>query len=302
MRFCASSLSELPAVDARDRGHHATASPRSRPGAELALGHAEEELLEACGLGHERRDADPRLAERDRQRRDGLLVGREAQLAVDGSRRRRRPAGRAGRAARALGLGRAEPVAGRRRRQQLVEPALVDDPAFADDRDPVAELLDLGQQMAREQDRDPLAGQAADEVAHVAHAGRVEAGGRLVEQEQLRMRAGAPRRSRAAAASRASSRRPCPRRGRAARRARAPPRSASASRRRRTRRAAAGCARRSGTGRSAALRRSRRRRRAPSRPSTCGSRPKSSIEPSVGLISPSSIRSDVVLPAPFGPR
>ena len=40
--------------------------------------------------------------------------------------------------------------------------------------------------MAREEDRDLLAGEAAHEVAHVAHPGRVETRGRLVEQEELR--------------------------------------------------------------------------------------------------------------------
>ena len=37
-------------------------------------------------------------------------------------------------------------------------------------------------------------------------------------------------------------------------------------------------------------------------PSRIGSRPNSSTVPSVGMISPSAIRSVVVLPAPFGPR
>ena len=38
--------------------------------------------------------------------------------------------------------------------------------------------------MAREQDGDALVGEAAHEYAHVAHARRVQAGGRLVEDEQ----------------------------------------------------------------------------------------------------------------------
>src|SRR2546430_1089192 len=83
------------------------------------------------------------LAERDRERRDGLLVSLKAQRAVDGrhfgdprlgEQKRLRP----------LELGRAEPKTGRRGGQQIVKPALVDDPPLADDRDPVAELLDLG--------------------------------------------------------------------------------------------------------------------------------------------------------------
>ncbi len=57
----------------------------------------------------------------------------------------------------------------------------------ADDRHPVAELLDLGQQVAREHHRDPLVGQPPDQQAHVPHAARIEAGGRLVEQQQLRI-------------------------------------------------------------------------------------------------------------------
>src|SRR5207302_2887544 len=81
----------------------------------------------------------------------------------------------------------AEPEAGRRGGQKVLEPALVDDPALADDRDAVAELLYLREEMARQQHGDPLAGQAANEVAHVAHAGRVEAGSGLVQEEQLRL-------------------------------------------------------------------------------------------------------------------
>ena len=91
------------------------------------------------------------------------------------------------RRARPLGLDGAQAVAARRGREQVAQLALVDDRALADDRDAVAELLDLVQEVAREQDRDPVAGEPADEVAHVAHAGRVEAGRRLVEQQQPRL-------------------------------------------------------------------------------------------------------------------
>ena len=69
--------------------------------------------------------------------------------------------------------------------------ALVDDLAPADDRHPVAQLLDLGEQVAREQDRDPLIRQAPDQHPHVAHARGVQAGRRLVEQQQLRVRSSA---------------------------------------------------------------------------------------------------------------
>ena len=147
----------------------------------------------------------------------------------------------------------------------------------------------------------PLVGEPADQAAHVAHPARVEAGGGLVEQQQPRLaqqRRGDPEplahpvrvaadpvlgavgqldglerlvdpRRRAAAVER----------GQQLEVARA----------------------RSGTG---------RRRGASTKPATpssartlsCGSRPNSRTVPAVGRISPSIIRSEVVLPAPFGPR
>ena len=145
----------------------------------------------------------------------------------------------------------------------------------ANDRDPVAELLDLDQQVAREQDRDPSPARSRISVAHVAHPRRVEAGRRLVEQQQARARAAAPRRSRGAGACRASSRRPCPWRGRASStissassiRAAAPSPSSAASSSRFVAAAQVGVEAR-------APRRSRRRPPAPRR-CTCGSRPNS---------------------------
>src|SRR6059058_2169935 len=88
---------------------------------------------------------------------------------------------------RPLGIAAPQPVAGRRSREQLTERAFVDDRALANDRDAVAELLDLVQQVAREENRDPVAGEPPDEVAHVAHARRVETGRRLIEQEETRL-------------------------------------------------------------------------------------------------------------------
>ena len=52
--------------------------------------------------------------------------------------------------------------------------------------DPRAQLLDLGQQMAGQEDRRPAAVQVQQQVAHLGDALRVEAVGRLVEDEQLR--------------------------------------------------------------------------------------------------------------------
>src|SRR4051812_20120739 len=79
-----------------------------------------------------------------------------------------------------------QPVAAGRRGEQVVEWAVVDDPPAADDRHPVAELLDLGEEVAREENRDPLFREPPHHVAHVAHAGRIEAGGGLVEQQEPR--------------------------------------------------------------------------------------------------------------------
>ena len=88
---------------------------------------------------------------------------------------------------RALRFEGAEAVAARGGGEQIAQRALVDHAALADDRDAVAELLDLVEQMAGKQDRDPFAREATDEVAHVAHPGGVEPGGRLVEQKQPRL-------------------------------------------------------------------------------------------------------------------
>src|SRR5262249_38788287 len=87
---------------------------------------------------------------------------------------------------RSLRLGRSQAIAGRRGREQLAEAALVDDTALADDRDAVAKLFDLVEEVAREQDRDSLAREPAHEVAHVAHPCRIEPGRRLVEEQELR--------------------------------------------------------------------------------------------------------------------
>ena len=247
--------------------------------------------------------ADPGLAERDRERGDRLLVGGEARARRRRARRPRRPAGRGSTRARALRLGRSQPVAARRRREQLARarPRRRSRPLRM-----IATRLQSSstscEQVAGEQDRDPLAGEAAHEVAHVAHPGRVEPGRRLVEQEQPRLaqqRGGDPEPlAHAVRVAADPVLRPVAQLDELEHLVDPGARAAA----RRSRRAAAGSAARRGTGRSAAPRRSRRRRRAPSRPSTSGSRPNSRAEPSVGRIRPSSIRSEVVLPAPFGPR
>ena len=83
-------------------------------------------------------------------------------------------------------------------------------PALVDDADARGHLVDLGEQVARDEHGDAvLARHAADQVAYLVDAGRVEAVGGLVEHDELRATRGAPSRSRAAASCRASSRRPC---------------------------------------------------------------------------------------------
>src|SRR3954462_9544619 len=147
------------------------------------LGHAEEELLERRLVRDERGDADARLAERDGHRLDVGRLGAEAQLAVHEL--RSLDAVREQHCTCTLLVARAQAVVAARALEQLVEPALVDDPPRADDRDAVTELLHLGEDVAREEDRDPLAREPFGGRARVATAGGARAGRRLAEQEQL---------------------------------------------------------------------------------------------------------------------
>ena len=85
-------LGDLPAVDLGDRGHQATAfrswSLDSPP---VSLRKSSSRL---AALGHERADGDPGLAERDRERADGILVCLEADVAVGDRRSPRGPVAR----------------------------------------------------------------------------------------------------------------------------------------------------------------------------------------------------------------
>ena len=144
-----------------------------------------------ASLGGEREDADARASERQRQLADVWLLRLEDEpvLAVGtvlaagcvldpgvGAHQRER----------ALIVGCAQTVAGAALAAQVGEGALVDDAARVDDGDAVAQFLDLGQLVAGEQDGHALLGQAPDQLAHVAHAGGVEAGGGLVEDQEAR--------------------------------------------------------------------------------------------------------------------
>ena len=55
-----------------------------------------------------------------------------------------------------------------------------------DDRDPIGEVLRLVHVVSREDDRRALAPQLVDELPRAAAGGRVEPGGGLVEEQQLR--------------------------------------------------------------------------------------------------------------------
>ena len=82
---------------------------------------------------------------------------------------------------------------GRRgQRRQLV---LQHQPAAVEHADPGAQLLDLGQQVAGQEDRRPAAVQLEQQLADLVDALRVQAVGRLVEHQQLgtaQQRAGQP--------------------------------------------------------------------------------------------------------------
>ena len=69
---------------------------------------------------------------------------------------------------------------------QRLDPVDLDEPAVADDRDPVAGLLDLAEDVAREEDRPALGLGLADDLVERLLDERVEAGRRLVEDQQVR--------------------------------------------------------------------------------------------------------------------
>ena len=89
--------------------------------------------------------------------------------------------------------------------QQLVLGALGDDLAAADHDQLVGDHLDLVQQVGGQQHGAAAVGEVAQQAAHPVDAGRVEAVGRLVEDQHLRGRRAARARCRGAGACRGSS-------------------------------------------------------------------------------------------------
>ena len=135
-----------------------------------------------------RTSPSPRSATASRTRSYVVVVaaGRPRAACPTGSRRRARPAAQGGgELVGALGdldrdqLAGCGEVGGGGRAQQ---------PAAVDDDDVVAGALQLAEQVRGDQDRDAEVGvDAADQAEHLVAADRVEAVGRLVEQDQLRV-------------------------------------------------------------------------------------------------------------------
>ena len=87
---------------------------------------------------------------------------------------------------------------------ELVGRAGGDDPAVVDDHDVAGQLVGLLEVLGGEQHVGAVGDQVADGLPQLDAAARVEAGGRLVEQQQLRARRPGWRRGRAAGACRRS--------------------------------------------------------------------------------------------------
>ena len=96
----------------------------------------------------------------------------------------RRPARRRSASRSSVVLGHdAEPVAAGA--EEVGGRALVERAAGVDQHQPVADLLELAEVVRRHEHGAAAVGQRADQAAHLAHALRVEAVGRLVEDQQL---------------------------------------------------------------------------------------------------------------------
>ena len=65
--------------------------------------------------------------------------------------------------------------------------ALLDDAAALDEHDPIAGGFHFAEQMGVEKHRDPVGAQLGDDVAHQQPSQWVEAGGRLVQEHELRL-------------------------------------------------------------------------------------------------------------------
>ena len=141
-------------------------------------------LDERAGRSPARRRSCPRRRARSRRRRSAASCRRReaAEDAVRIRERGERPDGQC--------LGEqplAELVGATDRAQGRVE-----------DRDAVAEPLGLVETVRREEDRDPAPAEPVDQLVDVASGDRIQAGGRLVEEQHLRVAEQRPRQARPA--------------------------------------------------------------------------------------------------------
>ena len=93
----------------------------------------------------------------------------------------------AGRAIEATQIGEPQDdVAARDEPLELLRGAFDDQPAVVEQRDPVGEVVGLLQVLRGEEDGDAAGHEVTDDLPHAAAAARIEAGGRLVEEDDAR--------------------------------------------------------------------------------------------------------------------
>ncbi len=159
-----------------------------RAALEGAPGEGDEEVLERRVVGGQPARLDPARGEPGEERRH-----RPVDLAhgePDRQRRRAGPPRRSGQVGEdrrrdlAVGL-ELDDVLGAERGDERRRGAQGEDPAAVDDRDPVAEPRRLFHVVGGEQDRPPALLEPLDDLPDLAARGRVEPGGRLVEEQHL---------------------------------------------------------------------------------------------------------------------
>ena len=154
-------------------------------------GEDEEDVVEIGGMDRQFVDVDRFGVEAVEQGPQGpdTAVARELQgeLVVVAGGRVRHPEGASGRFELArVGEPQADVTAGDEP-LELVRSALGDQLPVVEERDPVGELVRLVQVLRRQEDGDAAGREVADDLPHRAPAARVQAGGRLVEEDDARV-------------------------------------------------------------------------------------------------------------------
>ena len=72
-------------------------------------------------------------------------------------------------------------------RDQFVEPPFAHERTLVQNADAIADLLHLPEQMRAEQDGDAALFEIENQIANLARAGRIDAGGRFIEHQQPRL-------------------------------------------------------------------------------------------------------------------